>query len=134
MKPYLSNHKTFYKTERGFCYLVCYEQKPPTVFKNTFPFVQNPSLKLVAQKLHKCSVLSAKNAVWSLSACLEAFPEGFCAKSGTVGKLMMSATQRSHQALKTLSLNHLKIQSSKTTPEVQRLSCSNYIFGISPKS
>jgi hypothetical protein len=37
--------------------LVCDEQKPPPVFKNTFPFVHNPSFKLVTQNLQKRRVV-----------------------------------------------------------------------------
>jgi hypothetical protein len=37
--------------------MVCDEQKPPLFFKNTFPFVHNPSFKLVTKKLQKRNVV-----------------------------------------------------------------------------
>jgi hypothetical protein len=85
--------------------LVCDEQKPPLVFKNTFSFVHNPSFKLVTQKLQKRNVLSAETQVWSLRGCLEAFPEDFWAARDMVGNIMMSATQWNHQVLQTPSQN-----------------------------
>ena len=47
MDTYISNHNFCLKTERGFLALACFESKPPPIFKNNSPFVQNPSLKLV---------------------------------------------------------------------------------------
>jgi hypothetical protein len=60
MIEYIPNHKVYSKNERGYCVLVCYEQKPPPGFKITFPFVHNPSLKLVTQNLQKRNVLLAE--------------------------------------------------------------------------
>jgi hypothetical protein len=53
MIEYIPNHKLYSKNERGYCVLVCYEQKHPPGFKITFPFIHNPSLKLVTQNLQK---------------------------------------------------------------------------------
>jgi hypothetical protein len=60
MIEYIPNHKVYSKNERGYCVLVCYEHKTSSSFKITFPFVQNPSLKLVTQNLQKRSVLLAE--------------------------------------------------------------------------
>jgi hypothetical protein len=57
MIQYIPNHNAYSQTEIFYCILVCYEQKPPPGFKITFPFVQNPSLKLVTQNLQKHNML-----------------------------------------------------------------------------
>ena len=57
MIEYIANHKVYSNTERDYCILVCYEQKPPPSFKITFPFVHDPSLKLVTQNLQKHNVV-----------------------------------------------------------------------------
>jgi hypothetical protein len=107
MIEYIPNHKVYSKTERVYCVLVCYEQKPPTGFKITFSLVHNPSLKLVTQKLKLAEAQRAlsRNATWSLIGFLEAFPEEFWAESGMGVNFRMSSTQWNHQELQMPSPN-----------------------------
>ena len=37
------------KNERRYCSLTCWEQKPPPVFQNDFPAVQNCHLKMTTK-------------------------------------------------------------------------------------
>jgi hypothetical protein len=60
MIEYIPNHKVYSKTKRGYCVCVCYKQKNPPSLKITFPFVHNPSVKLVTQNLQKRNVLLAE--------------------------------------------------------------------------
>jgi hypothetical protein len=60
MIEYIPNHKVYSKNERGYCVLAYYEHKLPLGFKINFPFVQNPSLRLVTQNLQKHNVLLAE--------------------------------------------------------------------------
>jgi hypothetical protein len=57
MIEYIPKNKVYLKNKRGYCILVCYEQKSPPCFKITFSFVQNHSLKLVTQNLQKRNVV-----------------------------------------------------------------------------
>jgi hypothetical protein len=64
-------------------------KNPPPVFKNTFPFVHNPSFNLVTQKLQKHIMLSTETNVvfegfWRPSQ------NDFWAARDMVGNIMMS--------------------------------------------
>lgn len=91
MEPYISNHKPFYKKERGLCPSVFYEPYPPLGSKNTFPFFHNPSLKWVTKNC-KSVACHKKRKEKSLESDLEALPEYFWAASGMVGNIRMSNT------------------------------------------
>ena len=46
---YLSNKNRFWKTERGFCILVCYEKKPLSVLWDSFSFSLDLHFKNMCQ-------------------------------------------------------------------------------------